>query len=125
MELLSLIRCEATRLWWLVPATLVAIVVVALPLARVSATEDSSLEYAVKATYLPKFARYVDWPIAAFASPTSALTLCAVGDDPVVATLDAMLSGQRVDGRELVVRRLKSVGRDSGCRILYTPYASQ
>lgn len=84
-----------------------------------AAAEADSLEYAVKATYLYKFGIYVEWPGTTFSNPSTALNLCLVGDDPFGSTLDTAVSGQRVDGRAIVVRRLKTVGRDSGCHILY------
>lgn len=83
------------------------------------AGEADSLEYAVKATYLYKFAGYVDWPATAFASPNSPLTVCVAGDDPFGATLDTAARGQRIADRQVVVRRLKNIERDSGCQILF------
>ncbi|HJV59401.1 MAG TPA: YfiR family protein [Albitalea sp.] len=77
------------------------------------------LEYAVKAAYLAKFASYVDWPPAAFATPTSPVVLCVVGEDPFGPLLDEAAAGQQVSGRAIVVRRLKSIGRDAGCHIAY------
>ncbi len=78
-----------------------------------------TLEASVKATYLYKFAPFVEWPAAAFASPTSPFVLCIVGDDPFGAALDQAVSGQRVGDHPAVVRRLSRVEAGSGCHILY------
>jgi hypothetical protein len=75
-------------------------------------------EYAVKAAFLSKFGFYVEWPAGAFATGTP-LVLCVVGDDPFGNYLDEAVAGQQVGGRSIVVRRLKSVTRDSGCHIAY------
>jgi hypothetical protein len=75
------------------------------------------LELAVKATYLYKFAPFVEWPPAAFASPTSSLILCVIGDDPFGDMLDRAVAGQRAGDRAIVVRRSARVL--SGCHILY------
>jgi len=83
------------------------------------AGEADSLEYAVKATYLYKFAGYVDWPATAFASANSPVNVCIAGDDPFGPTLDTAVRGQRIADRQVVVRRLKSIERDSGCQILF------
>jgi hypothetical protein len=83
------------------------------------AAENEALEYAVKAAYLSKFGLYVEWPRAAFSSPSSALNLCIAGEDPFGATLDKAVADQRIGNRAIVVRRLKTVARDSGCHILY------
>jgi len=84
--------------------------------ARAAAAEPT--EYAVKAAFLSKFGFYVEWPPAAFGAGTP-LTLCVVGDDPFGNYLDEAVAGQQVGGRNIVVRRLKSVSRESGCHIAY------
>ena len=77
------------------------------------------LEYAVKAAYLVKFPFYVEWPPAAFASPGAPLVLCVVGDDPFGSLLDEAAAGQQVQGHPLLLRRLRSLSRDSGCHMAY------
>ena len=90
-----------------------------LPPCAGGAEERSSLEYPIKAAYLYKFGNYVEWPKPAFPGPGSPLNLCVVGDDPFGTLLDKAVDGQQVDGRTIVLRRLKSVGRESGCHILF------
>jgi len=85
----------------------------------VSAAENESLESAVKAAYLSKFGLYVEWPKTAFASPSSAINLCIAGEDPFGTSLDKAVADQRIGNRPILVRRLTTVGRDSGCHILY------
>ena len=84
-----------------------------------SHARGSSLEYAVKATYLYKFAPFVDWPPGAFASPSSAVNLCVIGDDPFGDILDRAVRGQEVGDRPIAVRRLRTVDQNSGCHIMY------
>lgn len=79
-----------------------------------------SLEWAVKATYLYKLASFVDWPESAFDSPTSAIAICVVGDDPFGGTLDQAVAGQTVGGRPIAVRRLDAIGPQSGCHVAYS-----
>lgn len=98
---------------------LVAVLVFLMVAARAWAAEADSLEYAVKATYLYKFAGYVEWPPKSFAAPDSPINLCIAGDDPFGAAIDTAVQGQRVGGRPVSVRRLKTVGRDTGCQILF------
>jgi hypothetical protein len=81
--------------------------------------QSGSLEYAVKATFLYKFAAFVDWPAAAFASPTSPINLCVALYDPFGSALDQAAAGQRVGERPIVVRHLAVVEPQSGCHILY------
>jgi hypothetical protein len=87
--------------------------------ATAAAAPAEPLEYAVKAAFLSKFGFYVDWPNGAFAGPAAPLSLCVVGDDPFGNLLDDAVAGQGGAGRPIVVRRLKTVARDSGCHIAY------
>ena len=82
--------------------------------------QDAAVEYAVKATYLYKFVPFVQWPAAAFASPTSPVILCVVGGGGFSTTLDQAVSGERVEGRPVLSRQLPAVDSDSGCHVLYT-----
>jgi hypothetical protein len=81
--------------------------------------QGRSIEYAVKAAYLYKFAPFVEWPPAAFSSASSPFQVCILGRDPFGASLDQVVSGQRVDEHRVVVRRLDRVDAASGCHVLY------
>ena len=109
---------------WRLAAAALAAVWLALAPATGAAADAGSLEYAVKANYLYKFAAYVEWPASAFASPASPLKLCVVGEDPFGALLDQAVSGQRVNGRPVAIQRLKSLARDADCHILYLGQSS-
>jgi hypothetical protein len=81
--------------------------------------EGGSIEYAVKAAYLYKFAPFVQWPSSVFASASSPFQLCILGQDPFGASLERAVSGQRVDEHPVAVRRLEHVDAASGCHMLY------
>jgi hypothetical protein len=83
------------------------------------------LEYAVKAAYLSKFGIFVEWPNSVFDSPESPVILCIAGADPFDGTLDKVVQGQRIGNRKIVVRRMSTVSRDSGCEILYAGGSDQ
>jgi hypothetical protein len=72
---------------------------------------------AVKAAFIPKFARYVTWP--ASASGGGPLAICVIGEDPFGNALDEAAASQSVDGRPLVVKRLSSAGGASVCAIAF------
>lgn len=99
------------RALWLLPIAL---------LAPALARAQGPSEAGVKAAYLAKFGAYVTWPAA-----SGPLTICAVGRDVLGDALDRAVAGQQIDGRPLVVRRLDSVGRDSGCSIAYLAGSSR
>ena len=58
------------------------LVVAAVLFAVPAAAQTASLELAVKATYLVKFAPFVEWPPEAFAAADSPLVICIVGHEP-------------------------------------------
>lgn len=80
---------------------------------------QSSSEYQVKAAFLYNFAKFVDWPAEAFAGSNGKLVIGVIGDDPFGGALDQAINGKTVNGRSLVVHRLKW-GQDlRSCHVLY------
>jgi hypothetical protein len=77
------------------------------------------LEYAVKASYLYKFAPFVQWPPTAFQAPSAPLVICIAGQDPFGPTLAEAVRGQHVNGHPIVVRRIENVRPGIGCQILF------
>lgn len=79
----------------------------------------SSVEVAVKATYIVKFAHYVTWPASALSSPAAPIVVCIVGRDRFGATIDAAAKGDRIDQHPIIVRRMAAIDRSSGCSMAY------
>ena len=73
----------------------------------------------VEAVFLFYFSQFVDWPPAAFAGPSSPIVIGVLGTDPFDGTLDQAVSGERVNGRPIEVRRLADVAEATDCHILY------
>jgi len=92
----------------------------ALSLAGANAllAQDASLEHAVKATYLYKFAPFVTWPPSAFTKP-GAFTLCTSGSDEVTKLVPQVAAGQQINGRAVDVRHLADGENPQDCQILY------
>jgi len=74
---------------------------------------------AVKAAFLPRFARYVTWPAAALPKGSDPFVLCVIGDDPFRSMLNQAVKSQLVDGRRIVVRHMKSAAGAEGCHIAF------
>jgi hypothetical protein len=83
----------------------------------VGLAREASLELAVKATYLYKFAPFVEWPAAAFESPASPMNICIVGADPFGVVLDQAVAGQRFVERPIEIHRLSTPS--ARCHIAY------
>jgi uncharacterized protein DUF4154 len=75
-------------------------------------------EYQVKAAYLYNFGRFVKWPSGAAAGKND-FAVCVLGQDPFGPTLDSTLTGETLDGKPVVIRRLAKLRDAADCRILF------
>jgi prepilin-type processing-associated H-X9-DG protein len=81
--------------------------------------QERALETAVKATFLVKFAAFVEWPVSAFESPTAPLTICIVGS-PLGGVADQAARGQSAGQHGLTVRHIAAATHGDGCNILFS-----
>jgi hypothetical protein len=81
--------------------------------------QDSSLELAVKATYLYKLAPFVSWPATAYPAPNAPLVICVQGADPFGPLLDRATAGQAVNTHPVAIRRVQRLDAETGCQIAY------
>jgi len=86
-----------------------------------AAAQGTSLEDAVKATFLYKFTPFVDWPAGAHDSPSSAINLCVVGNDAFADLLDDAVAAKPSENRSFAVRRFRTVDPTARCHVLYLP----
>lgn len=76
-------------------------------------------EAAVKAAFIPKFARYVEWPPAARPAGREPFQLCVIGRDPFGRLLDQSAASELIEGRGVAVRRLASAEGAAGCHLAF------
>lgn len=88
-----------------------------------AAAHAQPTDTAVKAAFLPRFARYVNWPTGAMPKGSDPFVLCVIGSDPFGAALDDAARSQLVDGRRIVVRRLSSAAGADACQIAFAQNA--
>ena len=104
----SVLRGTATRM---LPGLLL--------LALAQPVSAQPLETSVKAAFLPKFARYVEWPPTARPAAGTPIQLCIIGSDPFGRVIDDAVAGQRIGDNPVVVRRLAGVDGASTCHIAF------
>lgn len=90
-----------------------------LCLSQATAAEAQTTDTAVKAAFLPRFARYVDWPSRALPTDNGPFLLCLIGGDPFGRMLDTAAQDQSISGRPIQVRRLDSVAAAAGCHVAF------
>lgn len=84
-----------------------------------AAVQAEPTDTAVKAAFLPRFARYVTWPSAAMPKGSDPFVLCVIGSDPFGGQLDEAARSQLIDGRRIVVRRMTSAMGADACQIAF------
>jgi hypothetical protein len=77
----------------------------------------NSLENQVKAAFLLNFTKFIEWP-ADSAKPDTPFTICILADEPIGSALDQIVAGETVNGRPLVVQRIKREPVKS-CQIVF------
>ena len=78
---------------------------------------EGGIEIELKATFLYKFAPFVEWPAGAFVSPSAPFNICVVGADPFGPLLDQAVAHQTMGDHPIALRRLAVAG--PGCHIAY------
>jgi hypothetical protein len=83
-----------------------------------------SLEYAVKAAYLPKFIPFITWPDGAFAGADAPFTLCLLGKDRFEGKLDQAAAGLRSGDHVVQVLHLAAPDPSANCQVIFLPAGS-
>lgn len=97
----------------------IAAVVLVLGMRIQQAGAAAPNEYQVKAAYLCNFEKFVEWPTEKSSAEAAAFPICVLGADPFGATLDAMVVGQTINRKSIVVRHIATSGDATGCRVIF------
>ncbi len=73
-----------------------------------AAQGQKASEYELKAIFLVKLLRFVEWPDKNL-PPSEPLIVTIVGADPFGPKLDSAFAKQKIDGHRVIVRRAKTV----------------
>jgi hypothetical protein len=76
-------------------------------------------EYQVKAVFLYNFANFVKWPEKAFHSNDDSFYICIYGKDPFKKNLDIAVQGEKVQGRQILIKRSNVLAELLNCQILF------
>src|SRR6185503_4234294 len=79
-----------------------------LAFCAMAAHAQQASEATVKAAFLYKFAGYVEWPASALPAPDTAVTIAIAGNNDVAEELEKLAPGRKVNGRPVLVRRLRT-----------------
>jgi hypothetical protein len=104
------------------PAGLLAVLLAVGAPSRALASE---LEYQVKAEFMERFTRFIDWPEASFPAPDAPFVFCTVGEASFEGYLERLAAEHKVKGRPIVVRRISSSAQAEGCHLLFIAQSEQ
>jgi len=83
------------------------------------AQQPPPTEYQIKAAFLFNFARFVEWPKSAFATPTSPLVIGILGEDPFREDLTRTIGNKAVDSHPVVTKEFHSAAEATNCHVLF------
>ena len=93
-------------------AALLGIVVIPAALGQVSD------EYGLKAAFLYKLTKFVEWPAQSF-QPGDPLVICVLGKNPFGSALKEAVQGKTAQDRPLAVEAIEGAGKVCACHVLF------
>lgn len=94
-----------------------AVVVLALIVGVAVARGEQAAEYQVKAEFVERFTRFIDWP--AGSEGRGAFLIGVIGDNPFNGWLERIASERRIKGRVVEVRHLTDPAQVDACQIVF------
>jgi hypothetical protein len=83
--------------------------------------QERPTEYQVKAAFLEKFGKFVEWPDTAFADAGSPLVIGVFDENPFRDDLEKLAAKDTINGHAIVVRQIKSPADLKGCHVVFIP----
>lgn len=87
--------------------------------APTAPTQQAAAESQAKARFLANAPSFVEWPSAAFATPTAPLLICVHGDFSFGTVLAEFTRGESVKGRQLEVKWVHAEQSLAGCQLVF------
>ena len=86
----------------------------------VDAQEDSQpTEYQIKAAFIFNFAKFVEWPAAAFAKASSPIVVGVLGENPFQDALEKTIKNKTVDEHPVIIMQFRAATDATNCHILF------
>lgn len=95
-----------------------AVFVVASLAPNVQAKDRLSHEHLVKAAFLYRIAKFVEWPAESFVDTHAPFTIGILGEEPLDVALGS-IKDKDVRGRRVVIKRSARIEDLQGCHILF------
>ena len=100
------------------PAAVAIVLALLCCLPAPSVAQQAADENQIKAAFLFNFGKFVEWPEPA-ASSKAPMTICVAGNNEIAQALEQLAAGKTVNGKEVKVVLLRSLGSSESCQILF------
>ena len=97
-----------------------ALCLMAGPSTRAHSATEVPLEYQLKAAFLHKFIRFVEWPHHVLTDAHRSITIGVMGQGPMGEAV-AQFEGKEIMGRKVVVRCFGGLEDLEFCHVLFVP----
>ena len=99
--------------------TLCLSLILLLAAGGVRAQDSQPSEYQIKAAFLFNFAKFVEWPLEAFAEPTSPFIIGILGENPFGDDFERTIRAKTVNNRPFTIKEIRSLPEARTCHILF------
>jgi hypothetical protein len=77
-------------------------------------------EYQIKAEFLERFTRFIEWPAdSSVSDPSSPFTVCVIGENPYGTYLQDLAAVERIHKKQIEVSDISSVAQIPSCNLLF------
>jgi hypothetical protein len=90
---------------------------------RAASGADVAPEPLVKAEFIERISRLVEWPDESFANAQAAFAVCLIGDDPFGDYLMKMTRVRTIQGRKITLTRISDLGRLGMCNVVFVAHS--
>jgi hypothetical protein len=113
------VRLSGTRDWAWARLVVVVLSLVAPRAVWAAPPAKAPAQHEVKAEFIERFPRFVEWPASAFPSPSSAFVVCIWGQGPLSSRLEEVVTRGPIQARPVRVLRVGQRESIHPCHILY------
>ncbi len=83
------------------------------------ATSHKFFEYHVKAEFLTKIPKFIDWPKGTFSNPNEPFIITLVGKNPFGPYLRKLVKTRKIKNRRVILRHMKEQDSLEKCHLLF------
>ena len=80
---------------------------------------ETEAEYQIKAAFLYKFGRFVEWPPEAFSTEDAPLRICVAGENPFGSDLEETVRGKAIAGHPVHAVVLRALNEARNCHLIF------